>query len=99
MGLAAGKHVFCEKPLAMDWAELASVVSAAKRASGVLTVGFNRRFAPLLVKAKAALEPRSGPLVMLYRVNAGVIPGEQLDPDAMRAAGASWARSAISLTR
>ena len=52
------------------------VLASAGGAPGVLTVGFNRRFAPLLVKAKYALEPRSGPLVMLYRVNAGAIPAE-----------------------
>ena len=42
----------------------------------MLTVGFNRRCAPLLIEAKKALEPRSGPLVMLYRINAGAIPGD-----------------------
>jgi polar amino acid transport system substrate-binding protein len=71
--LSAGKHVFCEKPLALD-AEGLGKIEDAVEATGILTVGFNRRFAPLLVKAKAALEPRSGPLVMLYRVNAGAIP-------------------------
>lgn len=74
--LDAGKHVFCEKPLAMDDAGLAQVLAAAEATTAILTVGFNRRFAPLLVKAKAALAPRSGPLVMLYRVNAGTIPGD-----------------------
>ncbi len=74
--LEAGKHVFVEKPLAMTLEELDAVVAAAERAPGVLTVGFNRRFAPLLVKAKEALSPRTGPLVMLYRVNAGAIPSE-----------------------
>ncbi len=74
--LAAGKHLFVEKPLALTFDELDRVVTAAQGAPGVLTVGFNRRCAPLLVKAKAALEPRSGPLVMLYRVNAGAIPAE-----------------------
>ena len=72
--LLAGKNVFCEKPLAIDDEGLAKVLAAADGAAGTLTVGFNRRFAPLLVKAKQALEPRSGPLVMIYRVNAGVIP-------------------------
>jgi polar amino acid transport system substrate-binding protein len=72
--LQAGKHVFCEKPLALDAKELDAVMACAADAPGILTVGFNRRCAPLLVKAKAALEPRSGPLVMLYRVNAGAIP-------------------------
>jgi polar amino acid transport system substrate-binding protein len=74
--LRAGKHVFCEKPLALDMESLGDVVATATRAPGILTVGFNRRFAPLLRKAKAALEPRLGPLVMLYRVNAGAIPGD-----------------------
>ena len=74
--LRAGKHVFCEKPLAMTRDELDDVAAAAAGSAGILTVGFNRRFAPLLIKAKAALTPRSGPLVMLYRVNAGAIPGD-----------------------
>lgn len=74
--LKQGKHVFCEKPLAMTPDELDAVEAAARESSGVLTVGFNRRFAPMVMKAKAALEPRSGPLVMLYRVNAGAIPGD-----------------------
>lgn len=72
--LAAGKHVFCEKPLAIGAEELTGVLAAAETAPGILTVGFNRRFAPMLAEAKAAAEPRSGPLVMLYRVNAGAVP-------------------------
>ncbi len=74
--LRAGKNVFCEKPLALDHEGLMDVVAAAERAPGILTVGFNRRFAPLLVKAKAELVPRTGPLVMLYRINAGSIPAD-----------------------
>src|SRR5579871_550267 len=74
--LRAGKQVFCEKPLAIDAVGLEAVLSAAADASGMLTVGFNRRFAPLLVKARQALQPRSGPIVMLYRVNAGAIPSD-----------------------
>jgi polar amino acid transport system substrate-binding protein len=74
--LRAGKHVFCEKPLALDDAGLDEVLAAAASSTKVLTVGFNRRFAPSLALAKAALEPRSGPLVMSYRVNAGTIPAD-----------------------
>jgi polar amino acid transport system substrate-binding protein len=74
--LRAGKNVFCEKPLAIDAPGLADTIAAAEFAPGVLAVGFNRRFAPLLRKAKHALESRTGPLVMLYRVNAGAIPGD-----------------------
>ena len=74
--LRAGKHVFCEKPLAIEAAGLDDVLDAASGAPGMLTVGFNRRFAPLLIQAKTALEPRSGPLMMLYRVNAGMLPAD-----------------------
>lgn len=74
--LDAGKHVFVEKPLAMSEAELARVAEAADRASGVLTVGFNRRFAPMVVAARTALAASGGPLVMQYRINAGHIPGD-----------------------
>ena len=72
--LHAGKHVFCEKPLALTADDLAQVAAAAHSATGTLTVGFNRRFAPLLQEAKAALQPRRGPLMMLYWINAGPIP-------------------------
>ena len=88
--LLAGKNVFCEKPLAIDTEGLDAVLAAAEGAPGMLTVGFNRRFAPLLVKAKQALEPRSGPLVMLYRINAGAVPADnwlQRDEGAGRIVG------------
>jgi polar amino acid transport system substrate-binding protein len=74
--LQADKHVFCEKPLALDRESLDAVVDAARVSGAVLTVGFNRRFAPLLVQAKQALAPRSGPLMMIYRINAGAISGD-----------------------
>ena len=69
----------------------------ARARPGVLTVGFNRRFAPLLVKAKAALEPRSGPLVMLYRQR-GRIPAESWI-QREEGGGRISARSATSSTR
>jgi predicted dehydrogenase/threonine dehydrogenase-like Zn-dependent dehydrogenase len=74
--LRAGKHVFVEKPLALDHDQLADVVAAAEGAPGVLTVGFNRRFAPMMIAAKAAIASRAGPLAMHYRVNAGYVPGD-----------------------
>lgn len=73
--LRAGKHVFCEKPLALTHETLEDVIAAAQTGP-ILTVGFNRRFAPLLMQAKQALTPRSGPLMMIYRVNAGAIPSD-----------------------
>jgi len=79
--LAAGKHVFVEKPLAINLEELAQVESALAqaRAAGrdpLLTVGFNRRFAPLAVKLRQLLAPVIAPKAMVYTVNAGAIPPE-----------------------
>ena len=74
--LNAGKHVFVEKPLALTQEQLAGVQEAASAAPGVLTVGFNRRFAPMMVEAKKALANRGGPIAMHYRINAGHVPGD-----------------------
>ncbi len=74
--LRAGKNVFVEKPLAIDRGQLAEVMSAAEESPGLLTVGFNRRFAPLIRQAKEILVGRTTPLMMIYRVNAGPVPAE-----------------------
>jgi predicted dehydrogenase len=71
--LAAGKHVFVEKPLCLTLEELEQI-EAADDGMRVLMVGFNRRFAPLAQQVKVALANRTTPLIMTYRVNAGFIP-------------------------
>ena len=43
---AAKKHIFCEKPLALDLAEIDSALDAVKEAGVILQVGFHRRFDP-----------------------------------------------------
>ncbi|HEX6851065.1 MAG TPA: bi-domain-containing oxidoreductase [Candidatus Polarisedimenticolaceae bacterium] len=80
--LRAGKHVFVEKPLALNDAELADVESAADGAAGMLMIGFNRRFSPMAVALRDAMATR-GPLLMTYRINAGSIPPNHWvhDPD------------------
>jgi predicted dehydrogenase len=73
--LAAGKHVFCEKPLALNAGELDEIEGALQIDSHpLLMVGFNRRFAPLAQKLKDFFAARQEPLVAHYRVNAGYIP-------------------------
>jgi predicted dehydrogenase/threonine dehydrogenase-like Zn-dependent dehydrogenase len=76
--IAAGKNVFCEKPLCLREAELAEIVrNCANRISArrdlILMVGFNRRFAPMAVKMKAFLRQIEEPLAMHYRINAGFL--------------------------
>ncbi len=72
--LEAGKNVYVEKPLCLDEAELVEIeellegLDLAPR----LMVGFNRRFAPLIMRLKDELT--AVPLAAVYRVNAGAIP-------------------------
>lgn len=74
--LAAGKHVFVEKPLALNHADLGSVLEAQAASGSILTVGFNRRFAPMVERARQEVAKAGGPAIMHYRVNAGYIPPE-----------------------
>lgn len=71
--LAAGKHVFVEKPLAIDEKGLAAVEEALAGARGLLAVGFNRRWSPAALNVKAFLDPVPGPSLVVYRVNAGEV--------------------------
>ena len=72
--LEAGKHVFCEKPLALTQQELRAVIRAWQSSPGHLMVGFNRRHAPMVCEARRLLGSSDAPLVMTYRVNAGSLP-------------------------
>ncbi len=53
---AAGKHVFCEKPMAVTLDEADRAIAAAQAAGVVLQVGFNRRFAPGFAAARRAVD-------------------------------------------
>ncbi|MCX7608906.1 MAG: bi-domain-containing oxidoreductase [Anaerolineales bacterium] len=73
--LRAGKHVFVEKPLAIRSEDLTAIARQLQSSSTcLLTVGFNRRFAPLTQKLARAFEGRREPLYLHYRVNAGPLP-------------------------
>jgi len=48
----AGKHIFCEKPIALDIDKIDQAIAAVKNAGIKLQVGFNRRFDPSFKKAK-----------------------------------------------
>lgn len=85
--LRAGRHVFVEKPLALNEAELADVIDAASDTHAALMVGFNRRFAPLTVQAKEFFKSRTAPLSILYRVNAGRIPSSSWIQDEREGGG------------
>jgi len=72
--LAAGKHVFVEKPLALNREQFARVESALRDEHQILMVGFNRRYAPLAVRLRESFATRAQPMSILYRANVGYRP-------------------------
>jgi predicted dehydrogenase/threonine dehydrogenase-like Zn-dependent dehydrogenase len=73
--LAAGKHVFVEKPLALTHDELNQVVEKIENApKQLLMIGFNRRFSPHTQKIKKWLAGTPGPKAIVITMNAGAIP-------------------------
>jgi len=78
--LAHHKHVFVEKPLAVNREELQAIETAyhnleqTGRPLPCLMVGFNRRFAPATEAVKEFFNSRKEPMVVHIRVNAGYQP-------------------------
>ncbi len=70
-----GKHVFVEKPLALNLAELDQIIESIEKSGKTVTVGFNRRFASLAVKMKQLLGNSGAPMNIVATMNAGFIPG------------------------
>jgi predicted dehydrogenase/threonine dehydrogenase-like Zn-dependent dehydrogenase len=98
--LCSGKHVFCEKPLCLNEAELSRIVAAHDdhthahrtrddQAAGrrLLMVGFNRRFAPLAVRLKSFLQEVHEPLALHHRVNAGFLTSDHWLNDPLQGGG------------
>ena len=73
--LKVGKHVFVENPLAINSTQLEEVNQALiSNLKSLLTVGFNRRFAPLAQNLQSLVSNLQEPKYIHYRVNAGPIP-------------------------
>lgn len=70
--LEAGKHVFVEKPLALNSEELESVIAAQHSSGKTVMVGFNRRFSPHAEKMKSLLG--NSQMNVIATMNAGNIP-------------------------
>jgi predicted dehydrogenase/threonine dehydrogenase-like Zn-dependent dehydrogenase len=96
--LRAGKNVFVEKPMALNYEQLQEVMAAYGQANGAkFMVGFNRRFAPLVQKMKAFFDSPpplqgggggwSSPKMIFYRVNAGPLPLSHWTQDEIEGGG------------
>ncbi len=74
--LKANKHVFVEKPLAINLVELENIKKSLSESSKSIMVGFNRRFSPFINAAKNAIGLNPGPINVIATMNAGEIPPE-----------------------
>jgi predicted dehydrogenase len=71
LALAAGKHVVCEKPLAMTAAETTALVDLARRTDLVTAVCYNVRYYPLCLEARQRIA--DGQLGNIYHVTGSYI--------------------------
>jgi predicted dehydrogenase len=84
----AGKHIFCEKPLCLSEDELRAIVRTySVQPHRIISVGYNRRFAPMAQRLKTFLTDLHEPLVMHYRVNAGYLPPDHWTRDPHQGGG------------
>ncbi|MFC6337428.1 zinc-binding dehydrogenase [Pseudomonas sp. CCM 7891] len=90
--LDADKHVFVEKPLAIELEELELIEKAYQNAveRGLqphLMVGFNRRFSPQVQKIKSLLAAVKEPKSFIMTMNAGAIPSDHWTQDSLVGGG------------
>lgn len=71
--LNAGKNVYVEKPLALNYSELEMVKNAYEKSGKGLMLGFNRRFSPLTERLKSNFIDNSIMSINI-RINAGIVP-------------------------
>jgi len=87
--LAAGKHVFVEKPLCLNETELTRIETLLGKSTvqPLVMVGFNRRFAPLVVEMRRLLAGTAGPSALIATVNAGALPDKHWTKDSETGGG------------
>jgi len=66
----AGKHIMCEKPMALNYEECRLVIEAVKKAGVKYTIGYNRGLAPMVTKAKELLDTINGKVMAYHRIQA-----------------------------
>ncbi|MCL2740533.1 MAG: Gfo/Idh/MocA family oxidoreductase [Oscillospiraceae bacterium] len=74
-----GKHVFCEKPLALNLADAREILEAAVKAKVRHQIGFNYRFAPAVILARKLID--EGRIGTIYHVRARYLQDWIMDPE------------------
>lgn len=78
--LRAGKHVFVEKPLTLQYNQARQAAELADEMDRVLAVGFNRRFLPAVQRIKHALRTREIGELLVIESNFSLSSGYQYAP-------------------
>lgn len=89
--LKAGKHVYCDKPLALDVRQAEEIVAAAELCPTVHQMTFNYRFVPAILRARELVE--SGFLGDLFAFRAAYLHAGYVDPNRPFSWRTSMARS------
>ncbi len=77
--LRAGKHVYCDKPLAANLAEAREIVEAARHAGSQHQMTFHLRFAPAIMRAKQLVD--EGFLGRVFNFRAAYLHSGYIDPN------------------
>ena len=89
--LAAGKHVLCEKPMALSVAESEDMVAAAERAGTVAAMAFEFRYVPAVIALKELIDNRH--LGALRELEVARLSGELLERNSGRPRGWWFSRA------
>lgn len=85
--IESGKHIFVEKPLALNKEEIDNLEKLLEKnltyvnGEKKLLIGFNRRFAPQVVKLKSIIDKDKTKAHFIYTINAGFIPDDHWSVD------------------
>ncbi len=77
--LEAGKHLYCEKPLCLDYAGAQRIAEAAKKSGVKVQMVFQNRFFPAVMRAKQLMD--DGRIGRLYSFEAKYYHASNIDPD------------------
>ena len=84
----AGKHIFCEKPIATTFHDAEQVVKSTQKSPAKFQVGYQRRFDPLHMKVKAKIEAGEIGSIVLVRSNTrDPVPNQAQWPDLKNSGG------------
>jgi predicted dehydrogenase len=101
-GFAAGKHVFCEKPLALTTASAERILAACAKAGGVLGIGHERRYEPAMEEMRRLFESGALGRILLMDANVSHSNFRKMDPsnwrrDPKHAPAGAWTALGIHL--